>query len=110
MILKQLGIGALALGVLVGGGASLSAFASDNSEENTVQKSEVKLFGVEHKEFNGQDELPEGVIRVDKVQLGETDSSININEFNETDELPEGVTQMDEVKNGEKFSLNKDRK
>ncbi|MFJ7737665.1 hypothetical protein ACIQ2D_15230 [Lysinibacillus sp. NPDC097287] len=98
MKLKHLGISALALGLLVGGGASLSAFASENSEENTVLKSEVKLSGVEHNEFNGQDELPEGVVRMDKVQLGETDSDINLHELNGTGELPEGVIQMDEVK------------
>ena len=91
MKLKHLGISALALGLVVGGGASLSAFASASKEVNTNEAKMIHL--------NGTDELPEGVMKKDKIQADPNDT--NVFKLDGTDELPEGVYRVDEVQNGE---------
>lgn len=106
MNLKHLGISALTLGLLVGGGAAYSTFASANNEVNTnkanaVYESKVNFTGAGSYSFNGADELPEGVIRMDKVHIGDTDAVAESYALNRTDKLPEGTFRTDAILNGE---------
>lgn len=119
MKFKHLGISALALGLVVSGGVTISAFASANSEENpneakailksnadelpegTIYMDEIKgdpNSGAEIYEFNGTDELPEGSFYMNEITGSKDAPGVEFYDLNGTDEVLEGVIQMDEVK------------
>ncbi|QDQ00315.1 hypothetical protein FOH38_07215 [Lysinibacillus fusiformis] len=94
--MKKLGVGAVALSLLLGGGYSYSAFASSN-EGSVVEslKAEVKKYEVGEK----MPEIPEGATMLEEIELikGEVKT---YKEGEEMPEIPEGATMLtkEEVK------------